>query len=320
LPQFGNITYTTASQLSPLINDPYLETIGLGTRIFLCGATGYVTSEGTQHNSKPTRKNGVPVGPAGALAVEANLKDADPKFIKGATFEKYGASLYIGIGIPIPILNEGLAERTAISDEQIFTKLLDYSVPSRARPAIREVSYAELRSGKIELNGENVRTSSLAPLKTAREIADILKKNISKGEFLLTEPLQRIPERECTPMKHNVKFVKDVMHKATTTSPESSITEVSKLITQKGVNHIPVVKNGKLEGIVTSWDVARAVAEGKKTLKEVAVRNVITAKPNETLEIAAERLRKRQISALPVTDQSNNLLGIITAEDVSIGG
>ena len=317
LPHFGNVTYTTSSQLSPLINDPYLETIGLGTRIFLCGATGYVTGEGTQHNTKPARKNGVPVGPAAAIAVEANLKEADPKFIKGATFEKYGASLYIGIGVPIPILNEEIAKRTAISDEQIFTKLLDYSIQSRARAAVREVSYAELRSGKLELNGEYVKTSSLAPLKTAREIANILKKNVSKGEFLLTEPLQKIPEREFKPMKHDLKSVKDLMRPAITTSPESSITEVSKLITQKGVNHVPVVKNGKLEGIVTSWDIARAVAEGKKSLKEVAVKNVVTAKPNETLEIAAERLRKYQISALPVTDQNNILLGIITAEDVS---
>ncbi|MBN2517642.1 MAG: homocysteine biosynthesis protein [Candidatus Altiarchaeota archaeon] len=317
LPNFGNVTYTTSSQLSPLLNDPYLETIGFGTRILLGGSTGYVVGEGTQHNTKPARKNDVPIGAAGTLAVKADLKNADPRFIKGAVFEKYGTSLFMGVGVPIPILNEGIAKRTAISDEQIFTKILDYSVASRSRPAVKEVNYAELRSGRVELEGEQVRTSPLAPLKTARLIADILKERISRGKFLLTEPLESIPEREFRPMKHDLKFVKDIMGKAATISPESNIAEVARLMTQKGINHVPVVDNRKLVGIVTSWDIARAVAEGKKTLKEVAVKNVITARPNETVEIAAERLRKNQISALPVTDQNNALLGIITAEDVT---
>ena len=37
-------------QLSPLLNDPEYRTIGIGTRVFIGGAQGYVAWEGTQHN------------------------------------------------------------------------------------------------------------------------------------------------------------------------------------------------------------------------------------------------------------------------------
>jgi L-aspartate semialdehyde sulfurtransferase len=317
LPNNGNVTYTTSSQLSPLINDPYFETIGFGTRIFLGGAKGYVIGEGTQHNTQVPRKNGVPLGPAGTLSVKCNLKDCSPKYLKGATFEKYGVSLYVGIGVPIAILNEDIAKRTAISDEDIFTRVFDYSIKARSKPPLREVSYAELRSGKIELNGKEVRTSPLAPLKVAREIAGLLKKQIQKGEFMLTEPLERLPESSFKPLKHDVHYVKDSMRAAVTISHDSSVEEVSKLLIGKGVNHIPLLKEGRLDGIVTSWDIAKAVSEGKKKLGDVAVKNVITAQPNETLGIVAERLRKKNISALPVVDAQGKLLGIITAEDIS---
>ncbi len=317
LPNYGNVTYTTSSQLSPLINDPYLETIGFGTRIFLAGTRGYVIGEGTQHNTEVPRKNGIPTGSAGALSVKCDLKGANPKYIKGAAFEGYGVSLYVGLGIPIPILNEEIAKRTAIRDEQIFTKVLDYSIPSRSRSSIMEVSYAELRSGKIELNGREVRTSSLAPLHTAREIAEVLKKWIQNGEFELVQPLERYQKSRFKPLKHDVRYVKDVMRKAVTVGHDSTVKKVSKLLIGKGVNHIPIVKNGRLDGIVTSWDIAKAVAEGKEKLEDVAVRTVITAQPNETLGIVAERLRKNGISALPVVDNQGRVTGIITAEDIA---
>jgi len=322
-PNYGNVTYTTASQLSPLINDPYLETIGFGTKIFLAGAEGYVIGEGTQFNTTVPRKNGVPTGSAATLAVKCDLKKADPRFIKGGTFERYGVSLYVGIGVPIPILNEKIAKQTAIRDSEIWTKILDYSVPSRSRPAVKEVNYEQLRSGSIEINGKEVRTSSMAPLKTAREIADILKKKIQKGEFLLTEPLERFPETSFKPLKHGEKYAQDVMRKAISLGPDASIEEAARLMSKKGIDHIPVVDKDKLTGIVTSWDIAKAVCSGKNRLKDIATKNVVTAKSNETLELIAERLQRNRISALPVVGLKGEVLGIIKAEDVSgsiVGG
>ncbi len=317
LPNYGNVTYTTASQLSPLNNDPYFETIGIGTRIFLAGTHGYIIGEGTQFNTEVPRKNGVPVGAGATLSVRANLKEADPNFLKAATFTGYGVTLFVGLGVPIPILNEKIAERTAISDADIYTHILDYSVPSRSRPVVKTVNYADLRSGRVEINGEEVRTSSVAPLKKAREVAETLKKWIEEGQFEITRPLEAFKPAELRPMRHNVHYVGDVMEKAVIVEEDADIEEISQLLINKNVNHILISREGRLEGIVTSWDVAKAVASGKKRLRDFEVRGVITAKPTETLGIVAERMRKNGISALPVVDNHNKILGIITAENIA---
>lgn len=108
LPHYGNATYSGAGELSPLCNDPLFETIGIGTRIFLCGAKGYIIGEGTQHE---------PINNFGTLMVKGNLKEMNTEFLRAAIFHKYGTTLYVSIGIPIPILNEGMALRTTVSDE-----------------------------------------------------------------------------------------------------------------------------------------------------------------------------------------------------------
>jgi CBS domain-containing protein len=74
---------------------------------------------------------------------------------------------------------------------------------------------------------------------------------------------------------------------------------------------------GKLNGIVTSWDITRALAEGKKALADIVTRRVITAKLDEPLETASKRMAQHNISALPVIDGERKVLGIVTSEDVS---
>ena len=157
----GNITYSSAGTLSPLINDPYFQTLGMGTKIFLCGAEGYIVSEGTQHSTDAERRNGIPVGAAGTLMLQGDMKKMDANYVRGATMPKYGPTLYVGAGIPIPILNEDIAARTAISDEQIICKIIDYGVPRRSRPVVRETNYQELKTGKIEIDGVEIPTSPL---------------------------------------------------------------------------------------------------------------------------------------------------------------
>jgi CBS domain-containing protein len=108
------------------------------------------------------------------------------------------------------------------------------------------------------------------------------------------------------------------MHPAVTCTENEAIRAIAERIVTKSVNHIVVVdENGKLKGIVTSWDITRAMAEGKKALADIESRNVITAKPDEPLEIASKRMAQHNISALPVIDIEKKVLGIITSEDVS---
>ncbi len=195
-PRMANANYATSGQLSPLFNDPYYKTIGIGTRIFLGGAQGYVAWPGTQHNPNVKRgKNGVPKEGAGTIAVIGNLKEMTPGWLVGASMLGYGVSLYVGIGIPVPILNEEMARYTAVKDEDIYTQIYDYSMdyPKGVAKSLGEVNYKSLRSGEITINGTRVVTAPLSSYFKAREISLILKEWIERGDFLLGEPQQPLP-------------------------------------------------------------------------------------------------------------------------------
>ncbi len=195
-PMAANANYCSAGQLSPLLNDPYYRTIGLGTRIFLGGGVGYVTWHGTQHNPKVKRSpKGVPLTPAGTLWVMGDLKQMSPRWLVGVSFQGYGCSMAVGLGVPIPILNEEMAGFTGVSDEEIFTQIIDYGVdyPKGESKSLGQVSYAELKSGSIKFKGQAVPTVPLSSTVRAREIAGTLKEWIAKGDFLLGEPQFTLP-------------------------------------------------------------------------------------------------------------------------------
>jgi uncharacterized protein (DUF39 family) len=192
LPRLGNATYSTSGELSPLLNDPEMRTIGIGTRIFLGGAIGYVAWNGTQFNtSKPKNDFGIPTSNAATLATIGNLKDMSADYIRAAYFEKYGVSIFIGIGIPIPILDEEMAHFVSINNRQIETSVVDYG--THPSPVLGKTNYAQLQSGFIELNGKKIRTAPMASLAKAREIAIKLKEMIARGEFTLTQAVQPFP-------------------------------------------------------------------------------------------------------------------------------
>lgn len=194
LPRLGNATYSTSSQLSPLLNDPFLRTIGIGTRVFLGGAQGYVAWQGTQFNPSQNRaENGVPTAPAGTLALIGNLKDMNTEYIRAATFHGYGITLFVGVGVPIPVLDEDVVEKASVSDRDLYATIIDYSVPQRSKPNFGTVSYAELRSGKIEINGKRVRTAPVSSYSKARKIAEELKGWIKQGKFFVQQPIESFP-------------------------------------------------------------------------------------------------------------------------------
>ena len=195
-PKMGNANYCSAGQLSPLLKDPYYKTIGIGTRIFLGGGTGYVAWQGTQHNPSVKRKdNGVPQAPAGTLAVIGDLKQMKPAYLVGVSMLGYGVSMAIGIGVPIPILNEEIAAFAAIKDEEIYSQVIDYgeAYPQMIAQSLGEVNYTQLKSGKIIVQGKEVPTGNLSSYSKAREIAEELKSWIKKGEFFLSEPVAPLP-------------------------------------------------------------------------------------------------------------------------------
>lgn len=194
-PHTSNCNYATAGKLSPLFNDPYLKTIGLGTRIFIGGGVGYVLGAGTQHVVNPQRnEKGIPLTPSGTLMLKGNLKGMKPRYVRGNSFQGYGVTLCLGVGIPIPILNAEIAAFTGIDDKDILLPVKDYSVdyPNKTPRIISHLSYEELRSGTVTIEGKEVMACPLTSYSMSLEVAEELKSWIEKGDFLLSEPVESI--------------------------------------------------------------------------------------------------------------------------------
>ena len=197
-PSLKNANYATAGLLSPLFNDPFLRTIGLGTKIFLGGGVGWVLGAGTQHNPCPKRtERGLPLSPAGTLMLRGDLKGMKARYLRGLSFLGYGCTLAVGVGIPIPILDEDMAWFTGVGNEDILMPVKDYGhdYPNCDPRVLRHVTFAELLNGEIEILGKRVETVPLTSYTISLEIADQLKTWIEKGEFTLTEAQEKIPSQ-----------------------------------------------------------------------------------------------------------------------------
>nr|WP_321352936.1 homocysteine biosynthesis protein [uncultured Methanoregula sp.] len=311
LPGSGNITYSGAGVLNPISNDPKLRLIGSGVPIFLCGAPGMVVGEGTQHS---------PAGGFGTLMVTGDLKQMSQDYLRAATMTGYGVTLYVGLGIPLPVLDLEVVRATAVRDEDISVDILDYGAPSRSRPVIRKATYAELRSGSVEINGEEIRTSSLSSFRKARQVAAELKGWVEKGTLQLSLPTRPIdPKKSSRPMHQTTKGprVLDIMDKSVITIGESEeIRTAAKKLLKGETNHLPVVNsNGVLVGIITTFDVSKAVANPGKAhlVKDIMKTKVITTSADEAVDIAVQKLEQYNISALPVVDADHRVIAILTA-------
>jgi len=192
-----NANYCSAGQLSPLLNDPYYETIGVGTRVWMAGAHGHVYAEGTQHAGGGERTpDGIPKEGAGTLALTADMKQMRQEFVRGVSLRGYGVSLALGIGIPIPILNEDILKRTCVRDREILAPVVDFSTdyPKNTGKVLCHVNYEQLRSGEIEVEGRKVAVGSLSSYYKALEIANLLADEIRRGDFRLAEPISYLPK------------------------------------------------------------------------------------------------------------------------------
>ncbi|OIP71313.1 MAG: hypothetical protein AUK43_06475 [Oscillatoriales cyanobacterium CG2_30_40_61] len=192
-PYLGNAVYSNPGALNPLLNDPDLQLIGIGTKIFIGGGIGYITWEGTQHFPLQKRlENRTPIGPAATLALIGDAKQMNPYWVRGCYFHNYGPSLMLGVGIPLPVLNQEVIVRCAVSDQDIVAPVIDFAIPRRVRPTFGLVTYSQLKKGKISIEGKNIKTAPLASISRSREVAQELKKWIESGSFTLTEPVAPI--------------------------------------------------------------------------------------------------------------------------------
>jgi CBS domain-containing protein len=255
--------------------------------------------------------------------VTGDLKKMSQEFLRAATMTGYGVTMYVGLGVPLPVIDKEVVRATSIRDEDISVDLIDYGIPSRSRPSLRKVTYAELRSGSITLNGEEIRTSSLSSFRRARQVAETLKDWISAGKMELTLPARPIdPMRQVRPMHETVKTprVLDIMDKNIVSIGEEEEIQTAALKLLKGeTNHLPVINSkGKLVGIVTTFDISKAVANpGKATfVRDIMKKKVIVTTPDESVDVAVRKLEQHNISALPVVDAGNHIVAILTANNL----
>ena len=160
----------------------------------------------------------------------------------------------------------------------------------------------------------------MSSLYHARNIALELKKWINDGNFFINPPAERLPiKTEYKAMKQStaIRFVKDLKKKAVICYNDCDLKIVAKKIIEENINHVVITnKSNQLEGIVTSFDVTKAIAHDNKELKEIVTRKVITTKDNEPINLAARKMKIHEISALPVINEQNEVTGIITSEEL----
>jgi len=200
LPNLGSVNFAGAGEISPLMNDPYLQTIGIGTRIFFCGGEGFISWEGTQYNDSVMRnkKTHLPISPSATLAITADLRQVKPEFISPLFIKGYGVSLYISIGIPIPVINADMAHAVSVRNKDIITQVHDFA----SRETVGTLTYDQLLKNNIRLFDKKPVSRTMSKIRNAYKITEILKKQIEAGTFELTQPVKPLPiYGKCTPIE-----------------------------------------------------------------------------------------------------------------------
>jgi len=116
-----------------------------------------------------------------------------------------------------------------------------------------------------------------------------------------------------------------------TVSPSDTMEEVRQIFEKRGFHHIPVVAAGKLVGLVSYTDylrLVRSVFDNKQevrnnekilhatVVKDVMTTNLLCLSKNESVEAALRIFKANQFHSLPVVDEQQHLVGIITTYDL----
>ncbi len=111
-------------------------------------------------------------------------------------------------------------------------------------------------------------------------------------------------------------MTKDVV----TVNPKDRLIKAKDLIFEKHFHHIPVVENGQLVGIVTSYDLMkldkRFADYEDIIIEDVMTKRVVTIGPKTKIGTAAQIFLRHLFHGLPIVDDDQHLKGIVTSHDV----
>ena len=118
--------------------------------------------------------------------------------------------------------------------------------------------------------------------------------------------------------------VRDVMtERPRSVTPDTPVNQVAELMETEDVGAIPLVDGERLIGIVTDRDiVVRAVARSKDPrgmpAREVSSQDLVTVEPDTNLSDALQLMARYQVRQLPVVDEDDRLVGVVSQADVAL--
>ena len=109
--------------------------------------------------------------------------------------------------------------------------------------------------------------------------------------------------------------VKEAMNKAVAIEKDISLKEAAKIMSDRNIGCLIILKNDKITGIITERDIMKNVSNIDRKISSAMSKNVITINHDESIDNAALIMAKNKIKKLPVVEKEN-LIGIITATDI----
>lgn len=146
-----------------------------------------------------------------------------------------------------------------------------------------------------------------------RELIDLL---VSDADMLPSEAAERISIRRVA-RKESDRTAADIMVPIPTIGQERTVREAAALLVESNSPIMAVVsESGEMVGVVTEWDITRAAAQGgheEQRLDQIMSREVIYAKPADTILSMLGKLEYAEISAMPVVDEGR-VVGMVSVE------
>jgi uncharacterized protein (DUF39 family) len=193
---FGNALWTAGGAGSIGLTMPALAQLGPGSPVLVGGAVGWVVGSGSGHQPQPRRQSsGHARSPGAVAAVCVDLHALEPGWLRPCFFEAQGSALLVPIAAPVALIDGATALQAAIADGQLEAPVLDLSVPRRLKPGFGAVSYAALRSGRIEVEGQGLRTAPSHSPRLAEAIARELVRRLEEDAFPLRLPVLPLSPR-----------------------------------------------------------------------------------------------------------------------------